>query len=126
MSADEFITILISKCDLIEPFWKEHLEFWEGDKPGHFNDVSVAVHYVIDQYNRNETADFKEIFDFVETSVNSLEVKVSELAIVGFIEGILMVGSHSGLTPEDFKAWLGESSYDRMIKLEKFFSGRTT
>lgn len=123
MTIDDFINNLLKACDNIKQDWQEHLQFWEGEPAGYYNDVAIIVHYVIKQYKKGLTADFQTIFDIVELGVKSHDEHVSEVAVVGFVEGILFVGSHDNIRPEHFKKWIGSESYRRMISLEEYFSG---
>ncbi|GAB1266730.1 hypothetical protein NBRC116493_02510 [Aurantivibrio infirmus] len=125
MTETDFLQELRRLCSDIEKPWLEHLEFWEGDEPGIFNEISVIVHYVINKLEAKDTVEFQPVFDLVERGVNSKNRNVSELAVTGFLEGILFVGSHKDLRPELFECWLGPSSIKAIEDLEIFFSNGT-
>jgi hypothetical protein len=120
MTPEIFIKQLLDACDDIEARWNEHLEFWEGDEPGFFNEVSVFAHYVIDRYAQIQTSDFQAIFDIVEEAVNSKDKQTNELAVIGFLEGILFLGSHRDIRPECFEQWLGKRSKTAILDIEQF------
>jgi len=121
MEASGFIDKLKNSCSEITLDWQEHLEFWEGEERGEYNDISVIVHYVIDRYKQNETGDFCEIFSILEDGLTSGNSNTEELALIGFIEDLLFVGSHSNILTEHFKPWIGNESFSGMLKLETAF-----
>ena len=123
MNQSDLIITLKSKCQNIKNDWEKHLEFWEGEEPGSYNDISVIVHYVIKNFESQNTNDFKELFEVIEEAVNSSEEKTSELAVIGFLEGILFVGSHKNIRPKHFYPWLGENSKKSILELEDYFNG---
>ncbi|RDH45932.1 DUF7674 family protein [Zooshikella ganghwensis] len=125
MSQSEFVYKLLSVCGGISSRWAGHLEFWEGEEAGHYNDMAVIVSYVVDSRVNNATDEFEVIFAIVEDAVNSSIRDTSELAIIGFLEGILLVGSHKGLTSKDFNDWLGVASNKSILELEQYFEGNT-
>ena len=125
MNQSEFINSLKNKCLNIKKDWSEHLDFWEGEEAGGYNDISVIVHYVVKNYEHGKTEDFEEIFKTVENAVNSNNKETSGLAVVGFLEGILFVGSHKDIRIENYKKWLGKESLKSITELENFFDGMT-
>ncbi|WP_445363553.1 hypothetical protein ACJJIQ_02085 [Microbulbifer sp. ANSA003] len=125
MSQIDFINALLSSCDDIEDDWQEHLDFWEGDIPEFYNDISVIVHYITNRYVSNQYTDFDKLFSVVEKGVISNDEETSELATIGFLEGILLVGSHSGIKPVQFEKWLGKKSRESIYELREFFSKNT-
>ena len=120
-----YINKLRSLCVGIERAWEEHLEFWEDEEPGEYDDVSIIVHHVIDGFASGKTQNFETIFKITEQAVKSDNKLVSEVAVIGFIEGLLMVGSHEGMYSEFFKNWLGPESFKAFEELEHFFNGLT-
>ncbi len=125
MEESQFINSLKDSCSEILEDWEEHLDFWEGDEPGSYNEISVIVHYVIKQFEMQRYVDFPEVFGIVESACNSKVKSTVELAKIGFLEDILLVGSHKAIYPENFEQWLGEKSLETLIELEKFFSVKT-
>jgi len=121
MSPQEFIDQLLLACSDIDSDWKEHLDFWEGDTPGFYNDISVIVHYVMSKYKQDDLRDFKDIAQVVERGLSSEVAKTSEIALLGFLEGILFVGSHDDIRSTDHKEWLGVHSYNELVCLESAF-----
>lgn len=122
MEESQFINSLIDSCSEIKEDWEEHLDFWEDNKPGSYNEISVVVHYMIKQFDNHRFVDFPEIFEIVESALNSPNSNTVEIAKTGFLEGLLLVGSHSGIFPADFDTWLGEKSSEALLELEKFFA----
>lgn len=121
MTPHEFINSLLEACPDIDSEWQEHLDFWDGDIPGFYNDISVIVHYVLSKYRDNNFQDLENVALVVDLGLNSGNPETSELALIGFLEGILFVGSHGNLSPINHKHWLRERSYCALVNLSEAF-----
>jgi ribosomal protein S17E len=73
-------------------------------------EVSIITGYVIDRYAQQKTSDFQAIFDIVEEAINAKDSQTRELTIIGFLTGILLIGSHRDIRPECFEQWIGKTS----------------
>jgi len=124
-SNEDFIGRLVNSCKGIEDYWQQHLDFWEDDERGDYNDIGVVVHFVIDGFIESQTDGFEKTFNLVENAVKCEVADVAELAIVGFIEGLLFVGSHKGINSNFLRQWMGQESFESLKELEKFFGSST-
>lgn len=120
-----FIQNLRNACGSIDKAWAEHLVDWQDDTPGDFNDMSAICNYMIDQMLSGFTDDFDAIFRVVEKAVEFGDKTTKELAVIGFLEGILLIGSHQGLNAGSFDRWIGSKSKLALVDLERFFQGQT-
>jgi len=121
MTPSAFVDNLKRACSDIEAQWQEHLDFWENEEPGYYNDISVIVHYVISKYKESDLRDFDRISEVIELGLKSDNEETSELALIGVLEGILFVGSHDDIRPENHKSWLGDVAYQELLNLEGAF-----
>ncbi|MEE4243807.1 MAG: hypothetical protein V2I33_00260 [Kangiellaceae bacterium] len=121
MKPRTFVDNLKTACSDIDEQWQEHLDFWEDEEPGYYNDISVIVHYIISKYKESNLEDFQRIAEVIELGLQSNNAETSELALVGVLEGILFVGSHDDIRSESHKNWLGKLAYQEILGLEEAF-----
>ncbi|PIE47240.1 MAG: hypothetical protein CSA42_04655 [Gammaproteobacteria bacterium] len=122
MKPSVFVESLRAACsDDINVLWQQHLDFWEGEEAGYYNDVYVIVDYIISKYKASDFKDFEKIAQVIEMGVTSDNHETSELAIIGVLEGMLFMGSHDGIRVENFKGFLGKVSYRELLVLEDYF-----
>ena len=116
-----FVDNLKEACSDIEVQWREHLDFWEDDELGYYNEISVIVHYVISKHKESDQRDFEKLSEVIELGLKSDNDETSELALIGVLEGILFVGSHHDIRSENHKSRLGEIAYQALLNLEYNF-----
>lgn len=116
-----FVDNLKNACSDIDPQWQEHLDFWEGEEPGYYNEISVIVHYIMSKHKASDFRDFDDIAKIIDLGLKSKNDETSELALIGVLEGILFVGSHDDIRPEHHKNWLSEFAYKELVELEDAF-----
>ena len=103
MNPRTFVDNLRNACSDIEPQWQEHSDFWEGEEPGYYNEISVVVDYIMTKHKASDFRDFGDIAQIIDMGLKSNNDETSELALLGVLEGILFVGSHEGIRPEHHK-----------------------
>lgn len=121
MTPRAFVDALKNGCSEIDVQWQEHLDFWEGEEPGYYNEISVIVHYIIAKHRVSDFRDFDDISKVIDLGLNSKNEETSELALIGVLEGILFVGSHDDIRPEHHKGWLSEMALKELSELEDAF-----
>src|SRR5437763_13270010 len=58
---------LIAEFPEFHARWEKHLEFWQGEPAGHYNDIAQFAHFVVeDLYPNGKTADLQHAFDLME------------------------------------------------------------
>ena len=126
MTESDAIESLIALCPGIGQSWSEHLEFWGDDERGHFNDISVVSHFIVDSYQAGQTEWFPEVFDQVERLVSNGDEDISGLAIVGLLENIQNTMSWTEEGYHGFEPWLGPESLEAWRELEKLWEGKSS
>ena len=117
---------LLKLCPGIDPRWQEHLEFWEGDERGEYNDISVIVHFVVDSFTEDNSLFFPNLFNKIEDIINTGHPKQKEIAILGFLETLQTVASNSPYGYKPFERWLGPLSLIEWHNIEKLWQGKTS
>lgn len=97
------------------------MDFWEDEEPGYFNEVSVVVDYIMTKHEASDFRDFCDIAQIIDMGLKSNNGETSELALLGVLEGILLVGSHKDIRYEHHKNWLSEYAYKELVELEDAF-----
>jgi len=127
---NEIVEKLVTTFPDFGVIWKKYLEseIEDEDDEEYISLYSVASEfseYVINLYHEKETEKLKKAFSEIELlSINGSEY-ISEVALVGFIEGILILRSHEGIALDAFDSWLGESSKEFWYGMHDFFTKGT-
>jgi hypothetical protein len=116
---------LLKLCPGIDPRWQEHLEFWEDDERGEYNDISVIVHSVVDSFTEGNSHFFPGLFNKIEDIINSGHPQQKEIAILGFLETLQTVGSNRPYGYKPFERWLGPLSLIEWHNIEKLWQGKS-
>ena len=78
--------------------------------------------YIMSLFINYETDKLRKAFFEVELMASNSSEYVSEVALIGFIESILVLRSHKGIPLNAFDAWLGESSKKVWYLMHDFFT----
>ena len=117
---------LLKLCPGIDPRWQAHLEFWEGDERGEYNDISVIVHFVVDSFTEDNSLYFPDLFNKIEDIINTGHPKQKEIAILGFLETLQTVASNRPYGYKPFERWLGPLSLVEWHNIEKLWQGKSS
>ena len=85
MNSDDVLATLLSACPGIEPIWQEHLEYWNGEEAGIFNDIAVIAHVIVDLAKRGETESLDAFFLTVEQCFVASDEDARGLLVVGLL-----------------------------------------
>ncbi len=117
---------LLTLCPGIESRWDEHLEFWDGDERGEYNDISVIVHFVVDSYTENITQFFPMLFKKIEEIITKGHPKQKGIAITGFLETLQTVGSNRHYGYKPFEQWLRPASLSEWRGIEELWRDKSS
>lgn len=86
---DDLIERLLTAAWTVGPTWQEHLDFWEGDARGEYNDIAVVARHLVRLVADRQASEVQSIFDVVEDAYAADPSReVSNLLTVGLIEDI--------------------------------------
>ena len=96
-----------------------------GDERGSYNDAAEFARYLVESYNRGDTAEFEAAFATIEKLINEGDEDTRGVAIVGVLEYIQTNASHS-CGSDVFVQWLGPESRAAWADIAQTWSGKTS
>lgn len=105
-----------------KPRWQKHLERWDGQPAGIYNDIAEFAHYVVDCYDTGETSCYSAFFDLVERLIATGSKEMQDLAVVGFLEDIQTIASWRPHKGKAFVRWLGPKSQVAWAQLDELWA----
>jgi hypothetical protein len=118
ITQDQVIPLLLAACPGFEPAWREHLEWWEGEERGVFNDISAFAEYIIDCQIAGNTGDFEAAFVAIKRILNEGDENARAAASIGALESIQVQSTHQAFGPTAFLPWLGPKSREAWDAIE--------
>lgn len=123
----EVMPRLVPEFPAFRPRWERHLEFWEGEPAGSYNDIAEFAHFVVeDLYPNGNTADLQRAFDLMEQWLVNGNQNLRNLIAVGFLEDVQNVASWQAFGREVFIPFLGPESRQAWYDLERIWVGKTS
>jgi hypothetical protein len=117
---------LVAEFPDFRPRWEKHLEFWEGEPAGNYNDITQFVYFVVrDVYPSGKTEEVQQAFDLMEYWLKNGNESVRELIVIGFLEDLQNLASRQGFGKEAFVPFLGPKSREAWDELERFWGGKS-
>ena len=115
---------LVAEFPDFRPRWEKHLEFWEGEPAGNYNDITQFVYFVvIDLYPSGKTQELQHAFDLMEYWLKNGSESLKELVVIGFLEDLQNLASRQGFAKEAFVPFLGPKSREAWDELERLWGG---
>jgi len=116
--------------------WEKHLEFWDGEVAGPFNDISPFAHFIDEElFNKGEIEEVRRAMLLLEELFKAGDQSTRNLIGIGFIEDLSNITSwrpsgHSTVIPllpetllevwkEIERQWAGKSSLIEVIEAER-------
>jgi hypothetical protein len=94
--SDEWIDMSVANAEPSAP----------GGRLGYL-DAARVVRHLAGRLDAGDTADFDAAFDFIERLILEGDEYVSELGVIGYLEGLQMqTVTSQGVDPETFRPWL--------------------
>jgi len=116
-SQQQAISALLTQLPSIQDSWNNHLDDWEGEDAGDYNDMSVIIHHIVDKYpsyesanHKVDTSEFSSFFAKVEELLLIGDEAINELITIGLFEGIQNVTASDSKQWTRFETWLGDYS----------------
>lgn len=130
-SEKEAFNLILKKLPEFREYWCKYAdEQAELDKeideefdPSLYELASVFSRFAIEQFKCGNQEFLKNSFNLIEELGGHSDESVSECAMVGFIEGVLMRRSHEGIELSVFDPYLGTRSREFWYCMHDFFTG---
>lgn len=84
----DIIPLMLEACSSAAEAWQEHLELWESEEAGGFNDIAIFSRHMLDCYERGNTAELDAAFAMIERLINEGNDEVRAIAVTGFLENV--------------------------------------
>ncbi len=122
INASEAIALMRDSCSHIGPDWEEHLEFWDDDDPGYYNEAIVIANYVVNRIEFNSLKDMPSIFQAIENIIENGTDEAKTIAIYGFLESARNIASHQAFTDKALIPFLGPLAQEAWKHLAALWS----
>jgi hypothetical protein len=123
ISEDQVMSMLISSCPSFKAKWQEHREYW-GDEKLLYVDLGEFARHLVEKMKMEETDEFVQVFEVVESLHIDGNAQVKEAATIGLLEGIQNISENAGVEPERFIQFLRPESFKWWTKLNNFWEGK--
>ena len=115
----QIIPLVLARCPGFRPFWEKHLEFWEGEEAGIYNNLGAFATFIVDAYGRQDTGQVIAAFKLIEELLADGNEEVRTAAAIGFLEDVRNIASWRPFGSVVFVQWLGPNRKKHGLKLRK-------
>ncbi|GGL18919.1 DUF7674 family protein [Mangrovihabitans endophyticus] len=126
VTAEEVPALLLAALPSLSQEWDEVAD--ENADPGSpggrlgYLDAAWVVGHLADRLAASDTSEFDAAFDFIEHLILHGDPYVSELGVIGYLEGMQMhTVTSRDLDPEAFRPWLRPLSAKHWEAINKFW-----
>lgn len=138
---NETILSLVETFPTFSPRWRKHLEYWQGEPAGDYNDMAEFVHFVVgDLYEKGNLDEMRRVFDCLERLFTEGNQGTRNLIGLGFFETLQSFTSwrpygntvfepffgpmSKRVWKEIIRNWKGKSSLMDVIRAERNTSSK--
>ena len=126
-TAADLMPRLVSEVPEFTVRWKEHLDYWDGEPAGEYNDIAEFARFVVDDlYPAKKTKEIQRAFDIMEWFLIAGNPQLQKLVVVGFLEDIQIIGSGRPFGSAAFITYLGPTSRKEWDELNRVWAGKTS
>jgi hypothetical protein len=122
----DVMPLLLDACPSFAPVWDriEEENLYEGRRLSYL-DASEFLRHLVSLWVSGSTDDYPSVFRTIERLVVEGDEYVSELAVIGLLEGLQMCTvTEAGIDPvEVFEPLLGPVSRRWWVRLDRFWAG---
>jgi hypothetical protein len=118
---------LVEKFPTFLPRWRTHLEYWQGEPAGQYNDMAEFVHFVVeDLYERANLDEMHQAFDCLETLFAEGGQETRDLIGLGFFETLQNFASWRPYGNEVFEPFFGPISKQVWKEIRLTWRGKSS
>ncbi len=128
--ASDIPALILASVPALREEWDE-IEEENADPEGvggrlGYLDASWVVGHLADRLAAGDTSDLAPAFALIERLIRDGDDYVSELGVIGYLEGLQMATVTSrGIDPESFRPWFGPLSRRYWDAINEFWSNGT-
>jgi len=126
LNKEDIVPLLLKACPTAKDTWQEHLEDWEGEEAGDYNDIAVFAHHIIRCYEQDKTEEINNAFKTIERLINDGSDEVRAIAVTGFLEDIQNIASYHDFGYKVFEPYLRPTSRQGWYELIELWKGKSS
>lgn len=123
----ETVLSCVDKFPAFLPRWRKHLEYWQGEPAGQFNDMAEFVHFVVeDLYERGNLDEMQRVFGCLETLLAEGGQETRDLIGLGFFETLQNFASWRPYGNTVFEPFFGPMSKQVWKEIGRTWHGKSS
>lgn len=103
----EVVRRLVTACPGFNDAWQAHLQWWEGEPAGEYNDLGALAEWIVDRMADGDIEYFPALFTEVEALLRDANTEVRNLLVIGLLEDIQNVAVNRPVDPDLILPFLG-------------------
>ena len=116
--------LLLEACPGFHSNWQAHLDWWEGEESGAYNDTAEFARYIVESYEKGQISEFPNAFATIERILNEGDQESRDIAGLGVLECLQTIGSNRPFGEGVFVQWLGPASQHAWREIEQVWEGK--
>jgi hypothetical protein len=120
----EAVRRLVGICPDFRDAWEAHLDYWNGEPAGEYNDLGALAQWLVDRMEAQNTSCFPALFKDFEDLLASSDANRRDLLVVGFLEDVQNVSSNRKVNPDVVLPFLGPESRKGWFELVRSWHGQ--
>ncbi len=125
-SQPDLMPLFLEACPEFVPSWQKHLEWWNGEDAGAYNNISVLARFIIESYESEDLEPIKRIFALTESLLEKEELQITEILTIGLIEDIQNISLGRPYGCDVFLKFLGPRSTHAWNKVIEMWKGKSS
>jgi hypothetical protein len=120
----QIVPLILARCPGFQPIWEKHLELWEGEEAGIFNDFAEFATFIVNAYANQETETVVAAFGLIEELLNDDDEEIRAAASIGFLEAVRNSASWRPFGAAVFAQWFGPKTKEAWAEIEETWRGK--
>jgi hypothetical protein len=121
----QVMPLLLEACPSFRRRWDSYVGDDAYEEGLLYVDLGIFADHLVDLLRRDQTSEFRAVFDMVERLHVEGDPYVKEAATIGLLEGLQNVAGHAGLDPQEFVPWLEPEAARWWAELNDFWDGKS-
>jgi hypothetical protein len=121
------LSTLLDAFPAFAPFWKKHVAYWGGEPAGNFTDMSVFVHFTIEElFEKGKEDEVQRLFQLLEKLLLNGDQETTGLIGIGFFEKLQNISSWRPYGNKVFERYLGPRSAAIWQEIRRIWAGKSS
>lgn len=120
----ELIPRILDRIPEFRERWDEHVQYWEGNDAGIFNDLAEFSHFVVEEFTAGKTEVVVRVFELCEEVLREEDYRLTGYIAIGVLETIQNIASHTDEGYVVFEPFLGPLSLKAWREIEVLWEGK--